>query len=135
MKIELEFGAVIPTRGTYSSVGLDLHANVDGVIYPGERKLISTGVKCEFPANSYGRIAARSGLSLKGIDVGAGVIDPDYTGIIKVLIINNGKENFIINSGDKIAQLIIEEYRHVTPYLANISMTERGTSGFGSTGK
>ena len=131
----MEFGAEIPTRGSYSSAGLDLYANEDGVIHPGERKLISTGISCQFPTNSYGRIAARSGLSLRGIDVGAGVIDPDYTGIIKVLIINNGKGNFIFNSGDRLAQLIIETYRHVTPYLADISITGRGTSGFGSTGK
>ena len=72
---------------------------------------------------------------MKGIDVGAGVIDSDYTGIIKVLLINNGKENFLINIGDKISQLILEEYRHVIPYLAEISKIQRDSQGFGSTGK
>jgi len=119
----LEFGAVIPSRGTFNSAGLDLNASEDAVVYPQERKLISTGVSCEFPPNTYGRIGARSGLSLKGIDIGAGIIDPDYTGILKVLIINNGHKNFIIHSGDRIAQLIVEEYRHVTAYLANVTGT------------
>ena len=127
---------MLPTRGTEYSAGLDMSASHDAVVHPGERKLISTGIIVEFPPRTYGRISARSGLSLKGIDIGAGTIDPDYTGIIKVLIINNGKDNFIINSGDKIAQLIVEEYRHVTPYLTTeISVTERGSQGFGSTGK
>ena len=119
MKIQLEFGAVIPTRGTSGSVGLDLSANEDMVVHPGERKCISTGIACGFPPNTYGHIAARSGLSLKGIDIGAGILDPDYTGFIKVLIINNGQENFIVNSGDKIAQLIVEEYRHVITIFGN----------------
>ena len=135
LKIKLEFGAMIPSRGTFYSAGLDLYANEEGTIKAGERKLISTGVSCEFPLNTYGRIAPRSSLSMKGIDVGAGVIDSDYTGIIKVLLINNGKENFLINIGDKISQLILEEYRHVIPYLAEISKTQRGSQGFGSTGK
>ena len=112
-----------------------MHANEEGVVRPGERKLISTGVSCEFPNNTYGRVAPRSSLSLKGIDIGAGVIDSDYTGIIKVLLINNGKDNFLVNFGDKISQLILEEYRPVIAYLADISMTQRGSGGFGSTGK
>ena len=124
---------MIPTRGTHFSAGLDLFANEEGVIKPGERKLVSTGVSCEFPSRTYGRVAPRSSLSLQGIDVGAGVIDNDYTGVINVLLINNGKENFLFSNGDKISQLILEEYRPVIAFLADISMTQRGTGGFGST--
>ena len=135
LKLKLEYRARMPTRATFSSAGLDLYTNEQGVVQIGERHLVSTGIRCEFPPKTYGRIAARSGLSLKGIDIGAGVIDADYTGVIQILIINNGTENFIYERGDRIAQLIIEEYRPVTPYLANISSTDRETSGFGSTGK
>ena len=135
LKVKLEFGAIIPTRGSFSSAGLDLYTNEDGVLKPGDRKLISTGVSCEFPSNTYGRIAPRSSLALKGLEIGAGVIDGDYTGIIKILMINNGKNNYVYNSGERVAQLIVEEYRHITPYLSNISITDRGSGGFGSTGK
>lgn len=88
------------------------------------------------PKGIYGRIASRSGLSVKrGIEVGAGVIDSDYTGEIKVLIYNFGTETFVINIGDRIAQLIFEYY--ASPSFISINhlpQTFRNISGFGSTG-
>jgi dUTP pyrophosphatase len=84
----------------------------------------------------YGRVAPRSGLTVKhGIHVGAGVIDPDYTGEIKVALFNLGDGPFEVKKGDRIAQLILE--RCETPYvreITEISETERGDGGFGSTG-
>ena len=100
------------------------------------RKLISTDISIALPENSYGQIAARSGLSMKGIDIGAGVIDRDYLGVIKVLIINNSDENFNIKTGMRIAQLlclpIIFPNTVVITELCRSST--RGCNGFGSTG-
>ena len=96
--------------------------------------LIPTGWKFKLPPGTYGRIAPRSGLSLKGIDVGAGVIDRDYRGEIKVLLINNSAQPFAVNKGDRIAQLICEKI--VYPYIKEdiLDYTTRGDKGFGSTG-
>ena len=131
--------AILPKRATAKSAGLDLSsANpVDIILEPGERKKIETGLKIEFPNGFRGRIAPRSGLAdLAGIDILAGVIDEDYRGEIKVILINLGKEKFTISHGDRIAQLIIEKN-----IIANIievekinEKSERGKCGFGSTG-
>ena len=102
----------------------------------GGRLLVGTGVAVVLPMNVYGRVAPRSGLTVKhGILVGAGVIDPDYTGEIKVALFNLGDAPFEIKKGDRIAQLILE--RCETPYVREITEireTERGSGGFGSTG-
>ena len=103
---------------------------------PGGKVLINTGLKIKLPDGHYGRIAPRSGLSLSGIDVLAGVIDNDFRGQVKVFLINLGKENFVINLGDRIAQLIIE--KNTTPPVIEvekiIEKSERGDDGFGSSG-
>ena len=127
--------AQIPTRQTEFSAGYDLYADEETIINPGCRKLISTNISVEFSEECYIRIAARSGLSIKGIDVGAGVIDSDYRGNIKVLIINNGFVNFEIKQGDRIAQAILTPCH--TPdikVVSELSNTSRGDNGFGSTG-
>jgi dUTP pyrophosphatase len=84
----------------------------------------------------YGRIAPRSGLAVKhGVQTGAGVIDPDYTGELKVILFNHGSEKFEIKKGDRIAQLILEKCE--TPLIdevEEIKDTQRGTRGFGSSG-
>ena len=88
------------------------------------------------PHGNYGRIAPRSGLAVKKmIDVGAGVIDSDYRGEVKVLLFNFGAEDFKVCKGDRIAQLIIEKYTITSiQEVENLSSTERGEAGFGSTG-
>ena len=106
------------------------------MIRKGERAFVSTGISIQLPLKTYGRIASRSSLAMLGIDVGAGVIDPDYTGIVKVLLINNGKANFKFNPHQKIAQLIVEEYRLVSAIkVSKIENTTRGIAGFGSSGQ
>lgn len=127
--------ARIPTRQTEFSAGYDLYADEETIINPGCRKLISTNISVEFSKECYIRIAARSGLSIKGIDVGAGVIDSDYRGNIKVLIINNGFVNFEIKQGDRIAQAILTPcYIPDIKVVSELSNTSRGDNGFGSTG-
>jgi dUTP pyrophosphatase len=128
--------AIVPTRGSAHAVGYDLYSVEDCNIPHGGRLLVGTGVAVVLPMNVYGRVAPRSGLTVKrGIHVGAGVIDPDYTGEIKVALFNLGAASFEIKKGDRIAQLILE--RCETPYvreITEISETERGDGGFGSTG-
>jgi dUTP pyrophosphatase len=128
--------AIVPTRGSAHAVGYDLYSVEDCSIPHGGRLLVGTGVAVVLPVNVYGRVAPRSGLTVKhGIHVGAGVIDPDYTGEIKVALFNLGDTPFEIKKGDRIAQLILE--RCETPYVREITEiceTERGAGGFGSTG-
>ena len=133
----LTLDAVLPTRGSPGSVGYDLYSLDELTIDPGARNIVSTGVCATVPPGCYGRIAPRSGLSVKyGIHVGAGVIDPDYTGEVKVVLFNHGTEDFEIKKGDRIAQLILE--RCDTPMIKEIGLldeTLRGDGGFGSTGQ
>jgi dUTP pyrophosphatase len=128
--------ALLPLRASGGSVGYDLYSNENVCVPIGARALVSTGIAIVLPSGTYGRIAPRSGLAVKkGIQVGAGVIDPDYTGEVKILLFNHGAETFEINKGDRVAQLILE--RCETPPVIEIGKleeTERGSCGFGSTG-
>ena len=128
--------AIIPARGSVGAVGYDLYSSVDTCVALKNRTLVETGIAITLPPGTYGRVAPRSGLAVKkGIQVGAGVIDPDYTGEVKVLLFNDGEGDFVIKKGDRIAQLIIE--RCETPPIEEVDSldaTERGEGGFGSTG-
>ena len=134
--VRLNTQAILPTRATSGSAGYDLTATQNDVIEPGCRKLLPIGVAIKLPWGVYGRIAPRSGLAVKkGIQVGAGVIDPDYTGEIHVLLFNHGTEPFEIRTGDRIAQLILEKFEfHEVIQVDSIKETLRGAGGFGSTG-
>lgn len=129
--------AVIPSRAHNTDAGYDLHSIGFHTIFPGERKLIKTGIGLAIPDGYYGRIAPRSGLAYKhGIDVLAGVIDSGYRNEIGVILINFGHEAFDVKNEDRIAQIIIEqcfdaEFGEVEEFL---DQSERGTDGFGSTG-
>ena len=129
--------AKLPIRATSGSAGYDLAASDAKTIPPGGRDLVATGLSIKVPEGTYGRIAPRSGLAVRnGIQVGAGVIDSDYTGEIKVVLFNSDPNNsFVIKSGDRIAQLILEKI--VCPEVEEVSdlnSTDRGDGGFGSTG-
>ena len=135
---KINYDATLPTRGSDRSVGYDLYSSEDTIV-PCQtgRALVGTGITVVLPPGVYGRVAPRSGLAVKHcIDVGAGVIDPDYTGEIKVVLFNHGEKDFEIKKGDRIAQLVLE--RCETPPIEEITIvedTERGDSGFGSTGQ
>jgi len=129
--------AILPARATPGAAGYDLFSTDSYVVLPGRRVVVSTGISIKLPAGTYGRIAPRSGLAVKhGLDTLAGVIDPDYTGEIKVVLQNlDTAQPFVIRPGYRIAQLILEKFEVVdvvetTPPEA----TERGEAGFGSTG-
>ena len=127
--------AYVPRKGSEHSAGYDLYSPIDETINSGERKLIKLNISISIPNHYYGRIAPRSGLALKGIDIGGGVIDSDYTGNIAVIIINNSPETFKIEKGNRIAQLIFEKIANSNLIVVNsLEETERSSGGFGSTG-
>ena len=128
--------ATLPARGSPLAAGYDLSSSEDVSIPKGTRGLVGTGIAFTVPHETYGRIAPRSGLAVKkGIQVGAGVIDRDYTGEVKVVLFNHGDEDFEIKKGDRIAQLIIEKIEMPEVKLVDELLdTQRGEGGFGSTG-
>lgn len=128
----------LPRQATAGAAGFDLSAVGEHVILPGERKLIPTGFGFRVPLGYHGAIWPRSGLANKhGIDTLAGMIDSDYQGEIKVVLVNLGDQPFRIEHGDRIAQLVVGGHLVADPVeleaLAEPA-TERGTGGFGSTG-
>jgi dUTP pyrophosphatase len=132
--------ATLPARGTSGAAGYDLFSTDNYVILPGRRVVVSTGITVQLPPGTYGRIAPRSGLAVKhGLDVLAGVVDPDYTGEVKVVLQNMDlNQPFVIRPGYRIAQLILERFEVAEvveiPSECTGLVTERGTAGFGSTG-
>ena len=129
--------AKVPTKADSGAAGFDLYASKPDHIESKSRKLIETDIRIAIPKGYYGRIAPRSGLSVNGIDVGAGVCDSTYRGLVKVLLINNSDAIFEIEAGNRIAQLILEKYGDeiVTEEVSSLDQTERGEGGFGSSGK
>ena len=132
---------IIPKYATADSAGMDLTSSSSEtiVIKAGKYSLIPTNLIIEIPRGYEGQVRPRSGLALKhGITVlnSPGTVDADYRGEVKVLLINHGAKDFEINYGDRIAQLVISKHENVTlEFDDNISDTERGTGGYGSTGK
>lgn len=129
----------LPKYQTELSAGMDLYANIDEslTLKPLERKLVPTGLFLELPAGFEAQVRPRSGLAVKnGITVlnAPGTIDADYRGEIGVILVNLSSENFIINDGDRIAQLVIAKHETVTwQETAELIETSRGEGGFGST--
>lgn len=125
----------IPERQTPGSIGYDLHSSEKKVIQPWTRDLIPTGLSVAIPEGCYGRIAPRSSLAWKySVDVCAGVIDPDYRGEVKVLLMNNSSEEFVVEVGARIAQLIIEKACILDVVVVDELDETQRKGGFGSTG-
>ena len=135
----LEPGAQLPTRANPGDAGLDLRAAEPATIGPAERAQIGTGVAVEIPAGHAGLVLPRSGLALKhGISMvnAPGLIDSGYRGELRVLLLNTDREHaFEVGPGDRIAQLLVVPFAELAPLeVAELSDTERGTGGFGSSG-
>lgn len=130
----------LPAYETAGSAGMDISAFLKETITlePGNRELIPTGIFVEIPQGYEAQIRARSGLAVKygiGLVNGIGTIDSDYRGEIKIPLINWGSEPFVINDGDRIAQMVIASYETVQWELSGqLSDTLRGNGGFGHTG-
>ena len=141
IKIVNHSNNALPTYETILSAGMDIRANLDEsvTIKPLERSLLPTGLFIELPAGFEAQIRPRSGLAAKnGITVlnSPGTIDADYRGEIKVILVNLSQQNFVVNHGDRIAQMIIAKHETITWKQVNeLKTTERGIGGFGHTGK
>lgn len=133
---KLSPAATTPTRGSAHAAGYDLYAAAATTIPARGKALVSTQLAIATPQGTYGRIAPRSGLAAKHfIDTGAGVIDADYRGEVKVLLFNHAEADFKVEVGDRVAQLVLE--RVYTPEVLEVESLEesaRGAGGFGSTG-
>lgn len=133
-------GNALPEYATAGSAGIDLRASLPEAqsIPPGQWKVIPTGIMIELPIFLEGQVRPRSGLAAKfGITClnSPGTIDSDYRGEIKVILINHGKEEFIINNGDRIAQLVICRVEKISfKEQSTLNTTHRNDGGFGSTG-
>lgn len=130
----------IPKYQTENSAGVDIRASLDEdlVLKAGDFKLVSTGIYLEIPSSYEVQIRARSGLSIKhgiGLVNGIGTIDSDYRGEIKVPLINFSKEDFTIENGMRIAQMVLSKYEKINfEEVDELSDSERQDGGFGSTG-
>ena len=138
MKVEAQLAAAgsLPAYGSAAAAGADLTAAEAAVLPPGGRAAIGTGLVLALPAGHVGLVWPRSGLALRhGIDTLAGVIDSDYRGEVRVVLVNHGREPIAIAAGDRIAQILVQKVERVE-FVAReaLDTTTRGASGFGSTG-
>lgn len=129
----------IPTRGSKYSAGFDLYAAHDYLLQPGETALIHTGFAMQLPAGYFGAIFARSGLSTKhGVRPAncVGVVDCDYSGEVMVPLHNDSDKPYDIGQCERVAQMVLLPYHNVHfEEVEELNSTERGSGGFGSTGK
>ena len=131
--VKISTNAITPNRATEGSVGLDFYSPANYVIPPHDQLLIPTQIRLQIPLGYYGRLASKSGLAiLHQLHVGAGVIDPDYTGEIMVLLINTASRLHPIKRGDPIAQLILEKVS--IPILKEVKSLPPTTRGDHSCG-
>lgn len=136
LNVMLDDGAIMPTRAHECDAGIDLYTPYEFDIAGGESEIIDTGIHVEIPQGYVGMIKSKSGLNVKHDITCEGVIDAGYTGSIVVKMYNHGNFEYHFNHGDKITQLVILPVE--TPDLTlvdSFTSTERGDSGFGSTGK
>lgn len=130
----------LPEYATEQSAGMDLRANIDRaiVLHPMERRLIPTGLFMALPKGFEAQVRPRSGLALKkGITVlnSPGTIDADYRGEVMVLLINFSDEDFVINDGERIAQMVVARHEQVDfVQVEELDETQRGAGGYGHTG-
>lgn len=131
----------LPEYATQHAAGLDLKANIDTpvTLKPLQRELIATGLFIELPVGYEAQIRPRSGLAFKnGVTVlnSPGTIDADYRGEIKVLLVNLSDTDFVVNDGERIAQMVIAKHEQIGwSEVSSLADSARGEGGFGSTGK
>ena len=129
--------AKIPTKGSEGAAGFDLYSIEDTAIWKGHTQLIRTGISIAIPEGYEGQVRSRSGCAKSGLVVAnsPGTIDCDYRGEVGVLLHNQGRYNAIIRAGERVAQLVIQAVPSVTLHeVSDLTITPRGSGGFGSTG-
>ena len=136
-RIEHDNKAQIPVRSSKEAAGFDLHCNMSFSIQPWSRQLVTTGLRFFLPHSTYARLAPRSGLFIHGIDLAAGVVDRDYRGEVKVVLVNNSSQPFHVQSGTRVCQVILECIKsppvmmlEANKHVTNLS-EGRGDKGFG----
>ena len=140
VKIINKSNNALPEYQTSGAAGMDIRAFVpsDIKIKPGEVKLVPTGLYFEIPKGYEIQVRARSGLALKnsiGVANGIGTIDSDYRGELCVILVNFGQNEFVVKNGDRIAQMVLNKYEPIEFVVdEELSSTERGEGGFGSSG-
>lgn len=140
VKIINKSNNALPEYQTSGAAGMDIRAFVpsDIKIKPGEVKLVPTGLYLEIPKGYEIQVRARSGLALKnsiGVANGIGTIDSDYRGELCVILVNFGQDEFVVKNGDRIAQMVLNKYEPIEFVVdEELSSTERGEGGFGSSG-
>jgi dUTP pyrophosphatase len=127
----------LPVYSTTGAAGADLRASEAVTIAPGARTAVPTALRLQIPAGHVGLVWPRSGLAVRhGIDTLAGVVDSDYRGEVRVVLVNHGDEPFRIEKGDRIAQLLVQRVERATfAAVSTIDETDRGEGGFGSSGR
>jgi dUTP pyrophosphatase len=140
VKVKTERGAILPRYATEGSAGMDLRARISEPLRLAsmERALVPTGVFIELPPGYEAQVRSRSGLSVRsGIACvnGVGTVDSDYRGELLVPVVNLGAEEYTINDGDRVAQMIVAKYERIELVeTKDLGETERGSGGFGHTG-
>lgn len=136
---KLSHDAILPQYAHLGDAGLDLFSNEHAEIAPGQSWMVKTGISIELPKNTEAQIRPRSGLGLEHqITVlnAPGTIDEGYRGEVGVILINHGRETFVVEKGMKIAQMVVSKVTSVeVKQVSELSNTQRGAGGFGSTGK
>jgi len=137
VRVQRGDGARLPAYASAAAAGADLCASEAVVLEPGGRAAVPTALRIAIPPGHVGLVWPRSGLAVRhGIDTLAGVIDSDYRGEVRVVLVNHGAEPFAIAAGDRIAQLLVQPVERAAFVEAgSLDETPRGESGFGSTGR
>lgn len=136
MKIKLEPWAICPTRAHETDAGLDLYAAAYQVVPAHGSAIFDTGVHVQLPPFTAGFLKSKSGLNVKHNITSDGVIDVGYTGSICVKLYNHGNQDYTVDSGDKISQLVVVDIHLPTLQIVDeLDETDRGNNGFGSTGR
>jgi dUTP pyrophosphatase len=143
MKIKIQRiadNAALPeyAHGSSEDAGMDLRAVEDATLAPGIPRAVATGLTIELPPGYEAQVRPRSGLALKHaitVPNAPATIDPGYRGEIKVILLNLGRENYEIHSGDRIAQMVIARYEAIEWQEEELGKSTRGTDGFGSSGR
>jgi dUTP pyrophosphatase len=129
-------GGALPEYSSPGCAGADLRASERVVLAPRSRATVPTGMRLQIPAGHVGLVWPRSGLAVRhGIDTLAGVIDSDYRGEVRVVLVNHGEDPIVIAAGDRVAQLLVQRVERANFATASsLETTSRGEGGFGSTG-
>jgi len=130
-------GGSLPEYASAGSAGADLRASEAALVPPGGRVAVPTALRLQIPPGHAGLVWPRSGLAVRhGIDTLAGVIDSDYRGEVRVVLVNHGEEPFRVSPGDRVAQLLVQRVeRAAFVAVSSVEVTGRGAGGFGSTGR